>query len=212
MIKQTPLRCALLVFAALGTNAYAQRPAQMETPETIVRGAAEAILHAMDGRREYLEANPAELDAIVRNVFLARFDTAYASFLVLGRHARNASAEQKARFTTALYNYIFNRYGRGLLQFDSDRLEILPMRGEPDGDRATIRTLIALDDGSKVSVNYDLRLGSGGWKVYDIVIEGISYLRNLRSQLGAEIEANGLDSVIARLEADHERDAGDAGA
>ncbi|WP_428100179.1 MlaC/ttg2D family ABC transporter substrate-binding protein [Candidatus Rariloculus sp.] len=212
MVRQKSLRCALLALAALGTIVYAQRPAQVETPETIVRGTAEAILRAMDGRREYLEANPAELDAVVRSVFLPRFDTAYASFLVLGRHGRNASAEQKARFTTALYNYILNRYGRGLLQFDSDRLEILPMRGEPDADRATIRTLIALDDGSKIPVNYDLRLGSGGWKVYDIVIEGISFARNLRSQIGAEIEANGLDSVILRLEADRERDAGDAGA
>ena len=75
------------------------------------------------------------------------------------------------------------------------------MRGEPDGDRATIRTLVTLDDGSDVPVNYELRLGSGGWKVYDIVIEGVSYVRNLRSQLGAEIDANGLDSVILRLEA-----------
>lgn len=194
-------RLALVALAALGTAAYAQQDAPPETPEAVVRGAAEAILQSMEGRREYLEANPAELNAIVEQVFLPRFDTAYASFLVLGRHSRDASADQRSRFTTALYNYIVSRYGQGLLQFDSDRLEILPMRGEPDGDRATIRTLVRLDDGSNVPVNYELRLGSGGWKVYDIVIEGVSYVRNLRSQLGSEIQTNGLDSVISRLEA-----------
>ncbi len=196
------LSLALIALGALGTAGYAQQGfAPPESPEAIVRDAAEAILEAMEGRREYLEANPAELNAIVERVFLPRFDTAYASFLVLGRHARNASAEQRARFTTALYNYIVTRYGYGLLRFDSDRLEVLPMRGEPDGDRATIRTLVTLDDGSDVPVSYELRLGSGGWKVYDIVIEGVSYVRNLRSQVGAEIDANGLDSVILRLEA-----------
>lgn len=196
-----PSRLALVALAAFATAGYAQQDAPPETPEAIVRGAAEAILRSMDGRREYLEANPAELNAIVEQVFLPRFDTAYASFLVLGRHSRTASPEQRARFTTALYNYIVTRYGHGLLQFDSDRLEVLPMRGEPDGDRATVRTLVRLDDGSNVPVNYELRLGSGGWKVYDIVIEGVSYVRNLRSQLGSEIQTNGLDSVISRLEA-----------
>ena len=196
-----PSRLALLAIAAFATAGHAQQDAAPESPESVVRGAAEAILHEIEGRREFLETNPDELDAIVERVFLPRFDTAYASFLVLGRHARSASAEQRARFTSALYNYIVTRYGQGLLRFDSDRLEILPLRGEPDGDRATVRTRLTLDNGSSVPVNYDLRLGSGGWKVFDIVIEGVSYVRNLRSQISAEIEANGLDSVISRLEA-----------
>ena len=100
------LSLALIALAALGTAGYGQQDLSTDTPEAIVRGAAVAILNAMEGRREYLEANPAELNAIVEQVFLPRFDTAYASFLVLGRHARNASAEQRAQFTTALYNYI----------------------------------------------------------------------------------------------------------
>ena len=49
-------------------------------------------------------------------------------------------------------------------------------------------------------MNYELRLGDAGWRVYDIAIDGISYVRNLRSQLGAEIEQNGINSVITRLE------------
>lgn len=201
----------LFAVAALAAGAYAQQDDPVESPEAVVRSAAESILAELDGRREQFEANPAELHAVVDRVFLPRFDTAYASFLVLGRHGRDASTEQKTRFTTALYNYILNRYAQGLLRFESDRLEILPMRGEPDGDRASIRTFITLDDGSNVPVNYELRLGSGGWKVYDIVIEGISYVRNLRSQLGAEIGANGLDSVILRLEAYRDSDAANAG-
>lgn len=196
-----PSRLALVALAALCTTGYAQQDVSTDPPEAIVRAAAEAILYEIEGRREYLEANPAELNAIVERVFLPRFDTAYASFLVLGRHARSASVDQRTRFTAALYRYMVTRYGQGLLRFDSDRLEILPMRGEPDGDRATVRTLVTLDGGASVPVNYDLRLGSGGWKVYDIVIEGVSYVRNLRSQIGAEIEANGIDSVISRLEA-----------
>ncbi len=113
----------------------------------------------------------------------------------------SASVDQRSRFTTALYDYILSRYAHGLLSFTSDRLQILPYRGTPGEERATVRTFVTLDNGRRIPVNYDLRLGDMGWRLYDIAIDGISYVRNLRSQLGAEIERDGLDSVIARLEA-----------
>ncbi len=166
-----------------------------------MRATAESILQSMADRKEYLAAHPAELYRLVNSIFLPRFDQNYAAYLVLGRHVRAASAEQRSRFTTALYDYILNRYAQGLLSFTSDRLQILPYRDAPGEDRATVRTFVILDNGRRIPVNYDLRLSDVGWRLYDIAIDGISYVRNLRSQLGAEIEQNGLDSVIVRLEA-----------
>ena len=187
---------AVLVFVGL----YSQANAQIETPDDVVRGAAESVLQSMEGRRDYLEEHPAELRQLVNSVFSPRFDQNYAAYLVLGRHGRAASAEQRSRFTAALYAYILSRYAHGLLSFTSDRLQILPYPGSAGEERATVRTFVILDDGRRIPVNYDLRLADAGWRVYDIAIDGISYVRNLRSQLGAEIERNGLESVIARLE------------
>jgi phospholipid transport system substrate-binding protein len=190
-----------LAFAILtGFGIYSQAYAQTEAPDDVVRGAAESVLQSMDGRRDYLEEHPAELRELVNSVFSPSFDQNYAAYLVLGRHGREASAEQRSRFTAALYAYILSRYAQGLLSFTSDRLRILPYTGSPGEERATVRTFVILDDGRRIPVNYDLRLGTAGWRVYDIAIDGISYVRNLRSQLGAEIEQNGLESVIARLD------------
>jgi phospholipid transport system substrate-binding protein len=61
-------------------------------------------------------------------------------------------------------------------------------------------TELQLDDGTVVPVNYSLRNTSVGWKVYDVRIEGISYVQNYRSQFNAEISARGIEAVIARLE------------
>ena len=191
---------SVLSAALVGLGFNSQAGAQIETPEDVVRGTAESVLDSIAARRDYLEAHPEELQELVNSVFLPRFDRAYAAYLVLGRYGRSASADQRSRFTTALYDYILSRYANSLLSFTSDRLEILPYRGTPGEDRATVRTFVMLDDGRRISVNYLLRLGDAGWRLYDIAIDGISYVRNLRSQLGAEIERNGLDSVIARLE------------
>ena len=195
--------CLITVFfaAVASLGLYSLASAQLETPEDVVRATAESILQSMADRKDYLAAHPAELYRLVDSIFLPRFDRNYAAYLVLGRHVRTANAEQRSRFTTALYDYILNRYAQGLLSFTSDKLQILPYRDTPGEDRATVRTFVILDDGRRIPVNYDLRLSDVGWRLYDIAIDGISYVRNLRSQLGAEIEQNGLDSVIARLEA-----------
>jgi len=182
----------------------------MESPDVVVRSAAADVLESMEGRREYLEAHPDELRQLVNNTFLPRFDRSYAAYLVLARHGRAATADQRSRFSEALYQYILNRYAHGLLSFTSDRLQILPFEEEEGQEKATVRTFVVLNYGSRIPVNYDLRLGDAGWRVYDIAIDGISYLRNLRSQLGEEIERSGLESVITRLIADGARVEDDA--
>jgi phospholipid transport system substrate-binding protein len=92
-------------------------------------------------------------------------------------------------------------YGDALAEFTSDRLRILPFRGDPAADSATVRTEVKRDTGQMVPVNYSLRRTPQGWKAWDVTIEGISYVRNFRTDFGAEIDQKGLDAVIERLEA-----------
>lgn len=189
--------CLALVWA----GAWAESATPIDAPDVVVNNAAAEVLKRMDGQRDFLRDNPDALYALVEEIFLPHFDRAFAAALVLGRHRRDASGDQRRRFTDALYNYVLRSYADGLLEFTSDRLEILPFRGLPEDTKATIRTKVYLDDGTEVPVNYSLRRGKDGpWKVYDVAIEGISYVKNFREQLGAEIKQRGLDAVISRLE------------
>ena len=60
--------------------------------------------------------------------------------------------------------------------------------------------MVRRDSGAMVPVDYRLHLTPGGWKVYDVIIEGISYVKNYRTDLGAEIDQKGLEEVIQRLD------------
>ena len=64
-----------------------------------------------------------------------------------------------------------------------------------------MRTEVRRSNGTQVPVNYSLRKTPSGWKAWDVVIEGISYVKSSREDYGAEVQQNGLDAVIARLEA-----------
>ena len=79
------------------------------------------------------------------------------------------------------------KYGEGVLQFDQGSLEILPFRGDDTKPRVTVKTTVRLDDGTKVPVNYGLVNRDIGWMMFDVTIEGISYVRNYRTEINAEI-------------------------
>ena len=71
----------------------------------------------------------------------------------------------------------------------------------PRRQYATVRTQVRKSDGSQVAVNYSLHSTDQGWKAWDVVIEGISYVKSFRDDFSSEIDQKGLDAVITRLEA-----------
>ena len=173
-----------------------------QDPNDVIQSAADELAAALEGRKEELAANPEELYAVIDQILLPRFDRRYAAQLVLGRHWRNASTEQRDRFITAFYGSLLRRYANGVLEYDQDKVELLPFRGDLTKPRTTVKTMVTLDDGTEVPVNYGMVNRDTGWLMFDVTIEGISYVRNYRTELNSEIQATGLDAVIARLEAD----------
>ena len=89
-----------------------------------------------------------------------------------------------------------------MLEYDEDLIEIHPFRGDLEKPRTTVKTTVTLDDGTKVPVNYGMVRREAGWLMFDVTIEGISYVRNFRTELNSEIQATSLDAVIARLESE----------
>jgi len=101
------------------------------------------------------------------------------------------------------YDFLIKTYAKGILEFDQDRLTVLPdPKYSKNGRKALVRTQLLLNGGGEVLINYALRQTSDGWKIYDVRIDGVSYIKNYRSQFDAEISARGIDAVIQRLEED----------
>jgi phospholipid transport system substrate-binding protein len=100
----------------------------------------------------------------------------------------------------AFYHSLLRNYGAALVDFTADRFTVLPYRGDPGDTTATVRTEVTRASGAKVPVNFSLRQTPEGWKAWDVVIEGISYVKSFRTDFAAEIQQKGLDEVIKRME------------
>jgi phospholipid transport system substrate-binding protein len=170
-----------------------------QSPNDVVRAAADELEAGLEGRKEILADDRDALYELIDQILLPRFDRRYAAQLVLGRHWRNASDDERTAFIDAFYGSMLRKYSEGVLDFNQESLEILPFRGDDAKKRATVKTIVQLDDGTKVPVNYGVVKRDSGWLMFDVTIEGISYVRNFRTELNAEIQANGLQSVIDRL-------------
>jgi len=178
----------------LGSSAFAQ------SPNDIIQSAADELAIELDGRKAELAENKAELYAMIDKILLPRFDRRYAAQLVLGRHWRTASTEQRDKFIEVFYGSLLRKYADGVLEFDQDKVRLLPFRGDESKARITVKSIVQLDDGTKVPVNYGLVHRDSGWLMFDVTIEGISYVRNFRTELNSEIQVKSLDAVISRLE------------
>jgi phospholipid transport system substrate-binding protein len=169
-------------------------------PHELVENSAKRMLAELDSNRAMYKSEPAKLDALVGNVLLPYFDTEYAARLVLGQTWRTATPEQRKRFVDAFYRSLLRNYGAALVDFTGNRFTILPYKGDPGATTATVRTEVKRSSGDKVPVNFSLHKTAEGWKAWDVVIEGISYVKSFRTDFASEIQQKGLDDVIARLE------------
>ncbi len=171
------------------------------TPNELIESTAAQLLDVLEAERESLKEDRIRLYALVDESLLPNFDTRYAAQRVLARHWRTASTEQRERFIGAFYGALRKAYANGLLEFTAERMTVLPFRGDPDSTKARVRTEVRLDDGKRVPVDYSLRFrDEDGWNVWDVTIEGISFVKSYRTDFGSEIGARGLDAVIERLE------------
>lgn len=169
-------------------------------PQELVENSAKRMLQELDANRATYTKDPAKLDALVGNVLLPNFDTEYAARLVLGQNWRTANEDQRKRFVDAFYHSLLRNYGAALVDFTADRFVVLPFRGDPGSNTATVHTQVKRASGDKVPVEFTLRKTDGGWKAWDVVIEGISYVKSFRTDFQSEIQQKGLDEVISRLE------------
>lgn len=198
MNMRTLLLAGTLALAGLApASAFAA-----DAPDEVINKASQEALAAIEGRQEELKSNEEELFRLVDEILVPIWDRQYSGQLVMGKYWREASPEQRDRFITGLYRKLLRTYADAMLSYRSDQLKILGTRGDPAEGKVMVDSEVKLDDGTPVPVSYRLRQSkdSGDWLIYDVVVEGISYVANYRKQYASEFRNKGVKGVLADLE------------
>ena len=191
------------VWLIFGGLSIATADEALTPPQQVIQKTSDQLQVSLQ-KPEY-KADFRKATTLVDQIINPNVDFDRVSILVLGKHWRSATPEQRDRFKQEFRMLLVRTYTTAFTEYSDWKIRYLPMEQESSGKKVMVKTEILQSGGQPVAVNYRMVDEGAGWKVYDILIEGISLLQNYRTSFNAEIEEGSLDQLIAHLA---ERNAG----
>ena len=171
-------------------------------PVEVLQGMSDHVLDIIRQDPSVLD-DKARLRSIAEEVVIPNVDFIALSQSVLGLTWRKATPEQREVFEKEFRALLINSYLASISRadFKGQSIRYLPLRNPPTGDRAEVDAEIEQPNGPLIHAQFRMyRRDDAGWKVYDVVVEGVSLVITQRSSFSSIIRDKGLDGLIAMLE------------
>lgn len=208
MLTKSGLSLALAAAFVAGTPAIAVAQTQAAaatragTPSKMVLDNSTRILSTLESRRAEFTKNRGALRQFIATEFNAMFDRDYAARLVLGVHGRGASDADVKLFADALADSLMSRYGSSLLDLNTKlRVRVKSETALPNGRGVRVSSEFLRQGGEPVPVDYFMRNTGGGWKVFDVMVEGVSFVQTFRTQFDGPLKRKSIPQVAADVKA-----------
>ncbi|AUN94525.1 MlaC/ttg2D family ABC transporter substrate-binding protein [Pseudazoarcus pumilus] len=187
-----------LCFALAAPFAVASVP--NDKPDELVRALTEEVLEILQTDERLKNGDTDRAVKLIEETVLPHFDFRRMTMLAVGRDWRNASEAQRDRLVDAFYDMLVRTYSNALTEYSDQKVNFRPLRMNPDDRTVRVQTQIEQSGGQPVAVDYVLERQADGWKVFDVVIAGVSLVTNYRSTFAQEIRNGGIDGLIRALE------------
>ena len=187
----------VLVLLLFSSAVHAATP-----PDQVIRQTVERLIDELTERKAELERDRTQLYELVSRVIVEHIAVDKIAKLVLAQHWRNASLDQRIRFTDEFEKILIRTYASALFDYTGhEEMSFQPLQLTGDERTAVVRTDVKLPGVQAFPVNYKfLRLESGEWKIFDVTIEGISLVTIFQFSYARVIQTEGLDGLISQLE------------
>jgi phospholipid transport system substrate-binding protein len=201
---------ALAVFPVMAQPAVTTA-ASTASPSQLVLDNSQRVLTTLEKRRPEFTKNRAALRAFISSEFSQMFDRDYAAREVLGRHGRGADNADVKLFADALADNLMQRYGSSLLDFNTQlRVRVKSETALPRGLGVKVASELLRSSGEPIPVDYLMRRSGGTWKVFDVMVEGVSFVQTFRQQFDGELTHKSIRQVAddlrsGQLQADAKR-------
>jgi len=186
-------------FLSLTLVAFSSAALAEIAPDALVKSTAEDVLAIVKKDKDIQAGDQKKIFQLAEEKILPNFNFDRVSRMVLGKNWSGATKDQQDAFQREFRTLLIRTYASALSKYKNQTLEYKPLRAQPEDKEVTVKTLILQPGGQPIGVDYSLEKGADGWKVYDIVIEGVSLVTNYRGQFSNEIRQSGFDGLIQKL-------------
>jgi len=143
--------------------------------------------------------NQKKINELVEAKVLPHFNFSHMTALAVGRNWPKASAEQQKALTNEFGTLLVRTYSSALTTYKNQEIEVKPLRAAAGETAVTVRTQVKQSGTEPISIDYSMEKTPSGWKVYDVVVGGVSLVTNYRETFNAEIRDGGVDGLIKSL-------------
>ena len=170
-------------------------------PDALVKKTVDEVLAVIKDSKD----KRALVDLAEKKV-LPNFDFKQMTRLAVGKPWSQADAAQKEALERGFRTLLTRTYTTALSQSSgATRVDVKPAQVKPGDSEAVVRTLVSEPGRKPFSIDYRMQNGSGGWKVYDVVVENLSIVTNYRSSFQSEFNRSGIDGLIKTIESKNQQ-------
>ena len=190
----------LLLGAALALPAMAQT--QDMAPDALAKKVTDEVIAVLRADKDIQAGNSKKVLELVEAKVLPNFNFPRMTRLAVGAPWRQASAAQQQSLINEFRTLLVHTYTSAFTQYRDQVIEYRPLKLQASDTEVVVRSLIKQKTGADpIDINYSMEKTDGGWKVFDVVIAGVSLVQNYRSSFASEIQKHGVDGLIATLAA-----------
>ena len=173
--------------------------AQDTAPDTLVKGVTQEVLGVIKQDKDIQAGNQRKTIALVEEKVLPHFNFARMTALAMGPNWRRATPEQQKALIDQFRTLLVRTYSSALSSYRNQVIDFKPMRGHAADADVIVRSEVKQPGGEPVSIDYSMEKTAGGWKVYDVVVGGVSLVTTYRETFTNEVRNNGVDGLIKAL-------------
>ena len=171
-----------------------------QSPEEMVRQITTDVLQAIKKDKDLQAGDKKKALALAEQKVLPHLDFAQMTQLAAGRIWNSASTEQRGKLVDAFRAMLVRTYANSIDVYRGQTMTVVSAKVPPGATEATVRNRYASPGQRPTPVDYLMNKTPEGWKVYDIVVDGISLVLTYRSQFDQAVRQSGIDGLIKQLQ------------
>lgn len=189
----------LIVITTFAASLIAQVAVAQEGPDALVRKNTTEILAALKADKDLAAGNQKKIEKLADEKILPLFNFVRMTQLAVGRNWRDANDTQKKSLIDEFRTLLVRTYSTSLTQFRNQTIDVKPTKMVAADTEVVVKTQVIQPGGQPIPIDYSMEKSGDSWKVYDVLIDGVSLVTNYRSSFNTEIQKSGIDGLIKSL-------------
>jgi phospholipid transport system substrate-binding protein len=173
--------------------------AQDATPDALVKNVTLEVVDLITKDKEIKAGSRAKLIKVIEAKVLPHFNFSAMTSLAMGQHWAKANPEQRKQLTEEFKTLLVRTYASALAAYSEQKFDFRPLRAKPTDTDVTVNVRVLQPGAQAVTIDYSMEKTANGWKVYDVMVGGVSLVANYRTEFANTVRASGVDGLIRDL-------------